>query len=475
MKLSYFLLFVCICFTGSTFAQESIKWDLQRCIDHAVSHNISILQSIKQTEIQENNLKQSKYALAPTLNASSNLNFNVGRSIDPFTNTFENQTISSHSYSMTASAILFNGNRLTNMIKLNESAYQATSYGQDLMVNQTKLAVVTAYLSIVQAEENLKNASSQFDLSTNQLDQAQKMYDVGSIDRGSLLNIQAQLANDRMGVVNAQNQVQLAYNTMMNLLQIPLDESFELEVVDIDELPSMPGESIVMIYEQALGVLPEIQQSQHQLQQAMYSEKVSKAGFYPSINIYGNLNSVYSQSARELLDPMDFETFTIGYVDDVDQTLVKTIQPVTEFGDIPYGQQIGDNFGQIFGLSMSIPIFNGLQTVTQVENAKLNTEIAELQLDNVKTTLRSEITLAYTNLLAARSRYDAAVSSEEAQRMNYEFSEKRFNAGLLNGTDLLNAKNMWIQSQTQLVNAKYEYVFRNLLIRYYQGVELSLN
>jgi outer membrane protein len=96
-----------------------------------------------------------------------------------------------------------------------------------------------------------------------------------------------------------------------------------------------------------------------------------------------------------------------------------------------------------------------------------------LALENTKNQLLNDITNAFTNLQLANSRYEAAKLSEEAQLLNFEFSEKRFDAGAANTVDLLTAKNQWFQSQLQLTNAKYEYIFRNMIIAFYKGNELK--
>ena len=121
-----------------------------------------------------------------------------------------------------------------------------------------------------------------------------------------------------------------------------------------------------------------------------------------------------------------------------------------------------------------MPLFNGYRNRTAVENAKMNTKISELNLQSTKNQLRNDVTNAYTNLKIARSRYEANTQNAKAQKLNFEFSQKRFDAGALNSVDLLTAKNQWSQAQMQLLNAKYELVFRTLIIDFYKGEELSL-
>jgi len=121
-----------------------------------------------------------------------------------------------------------------------------------------------------------------------------------------------------------------------------------------------------------------------------------------------------------------------------------------------------------------MPIFNGYRSRAALENAKLNTQITELGLENTKNQLRNDVTTAFTNLKAAKSRYEAALSNQEAQQLNFDFSQKRFEAGVMGSYELVTAKNQWGTAQIQVLNAKYEYVFRALIIDFYKGKQLQL-
>ncbi|MFA5245942.1 MAG: TolC family protein, partial [Pedobacter sp.] len=76
-------------------AQERIT--LKRATELVIENNLQIKQAQFSEALSEENLEQSKLAVFPTLNASTGLNFNFGRSIDPLTNQFINQAITSTS------------------------------------------------------------------------------------------------------------------------------------------------------------------------------------------------------------------------------------------------------------------------------------------------------------------------------------------------------------------------------------------
>jgi outer membrane protein len=285
--------------------------------------------------------------------------------------------------------------------------------------------------------------------------------------------LKAQSASDQVAKVNAQNAIQIAYNTLINLMQLPLDQAMEIEQMDITSLPEYPSESVAQIYELALSNLPEIQQGELQIRQSELGEKIAGAGLQPTLSAYGNVNTVYSQSGKDIRVTEDFNTVPIGFTKDGLEPVLQP-QPVTIISDKAFGSQLTDNLGQQVGVSLSVPIFNGYRNRTALENARLNTQISELTLENTKNQLRNDVTTAYTNLKAAKSRYDAALLNTEAQQLSFDFSQKRFNAGVMNSVELLTAKNLWNQAQVQTLNAKYEYVFRALIIDFYKGNQLKL-
>ncbi len=454
-------------------AQNTPKWNLQQCINYALEHNVSIQQNELQGEILDNTTKQAKLSRIPSLNGSGSHAYNIGRTIDPFTNTFNNATIQNNSFSISTGVLLYGGSQINNTIKQNTINKAANAENAHVLRNQIALSVASTYLQIVQAEENLQVANSQKQITQAQLNRTTKLVASGSANMSAELSIKAQLANDEVNVINAQNAVQIGYNALINLLQYPLDQPLEIEHINITMLPVMLPDKVADIYEMALSNLPEIKQAKLQILQSKVGEKIAGAGLQPTLSAFGNVNTVYSQSGKEILPTNRVEAFEIGVVENTLEPVI-ALRPVQLINDKPFGSQLTDNLGQQAGLSLSVPIFNGYRSRTAVQNARVNSKISELNLVNTKNQLRSDVTTAYTNQKVAKSRYEAALLSEDAQRINFEFAQKRFNAGGSNNVDLLTAKNQWGQAQIQLINAKYELVFRALIIDFYKGKELKL-
>jgi len=148
--------------------------------------------------------------------------------------------------------------------------------------------------------------------------------------------------------------------------------------------------------------------------------------------------------------------------------------PIGTGGQIPFGEQLKNNQRYGFGINLNIPIFNGYQARTGVRNAQISVENSELQLQNTKNLLRKDIEQSYTNALAAFKRYIAnqktVVSSKEA----FRYTEEKFNVGMINSVEYNQSKNNLSSAESNLLQAKYEYIFRTKILDFYNGIPIEL-
>ena len=456
-------------FVGTTHAQEQLS--LTQCINIAKAKNISLQQAQLSLASGKIQLDQSKTNRLPNLNGNAGHNYNFGRSIDPFTNQFVNQSIQSNNFSLSSNVTLFNGFQLQNTIKQNENNLKVAEKDLEVLNNNISLSVATLYLQILLNEEQLKNSLQQKTLTEAQLKRARQMYEAGNISRSSVVNLEAQLSNDDMAIVNAKNTIRNGYAQMATLLQMTNYEDFTIEnpVVNV---PASPTPTVAQIIEKSLNVMPEIERDKLQLQSSLIGLEIAKGAYYPRLVLFGNMNTVYSQSRKERYD-ISTNFVTIGTVEGTNQNVISPFNSY-KLRTTPFGQQLGDNFGQGIGLSLSVPIYNNHRVKNNIALSKIDYQNNELILKNTEQQLKNDIVTAHANYENASAQYTASIKNEEAQKLNFEFTNDRFEAGLLNSVELLNAKNQWSTAQINASQAKYEYVFRKLILDFYQGIPLSI-
>src|SRR5690606_24324580 len=225
-KASILLLFFTLLFVRNISAQEI--WSLEKCLRYAAENSLLVKQSelnVRSALVTE---KQSKMARLPSLDASVSGGVQFGRTIDPTTNSFDNQTIGFNRYSLSAGVVLFNGNSINNTIERSKLNTQIASLDAEASEDNLYLSVATAYLNILMAEEQLENSGNQKRLSEEQLEQIDKLIKSGLRPENDRLNILAQIALNDQALVQSRNAVDLAYLQLKNLLQ--LDPLFDMKI-----------------------------------------------------------------------------------------------------------------------------------------------------------------------------------------------------------------------------------------------------
>lgn len=459
--------------TGLTSMAQTGTYTLKQCIEYAWMNNLDVRQYILNYETSKIDAKQTRTNLLPNLSANAGQNYQFGRTIDRFTNTFVNQTIRTNNISLNANFMLYNGLQNINNIKSSDALLKASEENIQTIKNQIALSISNAFLLSIQAEETIKNSKFQIESTKIRIDRAQKMVDAGTSDLSALLSLKAQLANEEFNLVNAQNSKINAIINLKTLMQMPIDEDLNIEI------PSISGELMVnvlsasQIYEIALQNMPQVKSAVFQSEASMIQSKMSRGNMAPSISLYGNLSTVYSQNAVNITGVTPTGTQVIGRTQNSnDNVLSPTFTYQTE--TIDFGKQLKDNLGQSLGLSLSWNLFSGFQVQNQYQKSKINLQISELNLLKVKNTLLTDINLAVTNYNAARAKFDAARNNVEAQKLSLDYIQKRYDAGASTSFDFIQSKNSYLQAQTNETQARYELIFRGLILEYYKGNPLIL-
>lgn len=436
-----------VVFTGAR-AQET--WSLQKCIDYALKNNIQIKQQALNSAYYNNQLGQAKFNRLPNLNASFQNNMSFGRSLGS-DNTYLDINSNSTSGSLSSNITVWNGFILNNSVKAAEFDLKASLEEMQKAKDDMMLNIAASYLEILFAEELIIVAEDLLKITQLQIDRTGKLVEAGSLAKGSLLEIEAQYAREELNVVNAQNRSQLAYLVLYQLLELPSTESFKIEKPSLPEIgANLSLLNSMDVFKNAVQLRPAVKGAEFKLESARKQLLVAKGNLLPSLSFGGNYYNFYNNKYKYPEPP-----YGIG-------------------GRIPFGEQLKSNERYGFGATLNIPIFNRYQAKTGVSNAQIQVENTELQLQSTKNLLRKDIEQAYTNALAAFKRYvanqKAVVSSKEA----FRYTEEKFNVGMINSVEYNQSKNNLSTAQSDLLQAKYEYIFRTKILDFYNGLPIEL-
>lgn len=429
----------------ATVLAQPQAWTFQQCLDTALHRNITVNQSRLSNELNKVSLEQYKANRIPSVNASANEALNLGKNIDPTTNSFVTEAYHSTNMGISSSYNLFNGLQNANTIRQYRLTVEAGQYDIEKAKNDVTLNITTGYLQVLFANEILSVAKSQAEATAVQVDRTAKMVDAGKSPESDLLQIKSQFATDNLAVITAQNQLDLAKVTLMQLMEIPITDQFNVVVPEMTEPSAVILQTNEEIYKKSLDVLPQISSAAIKTNATLMALKVTEGARWPRLNFGANLNTNFASSRKKgSVNPQ-------GY---------------------PFFEQLWDNIGQSFSLGLSIPIYSNRQIKSNIDRAKINSMTAQLNEQNTKNVLRKSIEQTYTDLKAAIKKYEATKEQLSAVKSVYENAQKKFDVGVMTATDFLIQKNNYEQSQSNLIQAKFDYIFKGKILDFYQGKEI---
>ena len=431
---------------AATAAQTPVQaqgrtWTLKQCIDHALEHNIGVKQRDNERRRQELQLSTARNSRLPDLNASVGQNFSFGRGLTA-QNTYTNTNTSSTSFSIGTGIPLFTGMSIPNTIRLNRLNLEAATADLEKAKNDIRMQVAQAYVEILYAMEMADVAHRQIAIDSMQAERLKAMVDNGKASEVELSQQQATLAQSRLTATQADNNMKLALLTLSQLLELPTPENFAVSRPGATQpstdatLPSPDA-----IYAEAAGSRPEIQAEQLRLQGTERNIAIARAALYPQLSLSAGLGTNYYKTSG--------------------------------FRAEPFSDQMKNNFSQYIGLNLSIPIFNRFQTRNNIRSAKISRETQMLQLDNTRKALYKEIQQVYYNATAAAAKYNSSSLAVRSSGNAFMLMTAKYENGKAGITEFNEAKNNYLKAESDLTQARYEYLYQTALLDFYRGHELD--
>jgi len=467
-----FITLAAILFATQLFAQEK-KWSLQDCIKYAYDNNIQVKQQALSLKNLQLDIQQSKMDILPTLSGSVGHDYSWGKSVDPFTNSFATDRIQGNSFSAYSSVTLFNGFKKRNMREKTLLAYKAGKMDSDELLDNIGLQIAAQYLNVLFSIESVEIAKNQIDITKQQVERTKKMVDAGTIAKGDLLNIQAQEATEQLQVIQAQNSLDINYLMLSHLLDLRDTKGFSIIMPEVSVDDAMVFETAETVYQFALLHQPNIQSAKLGVETAAKDIAIAKSALTPSLVLSGQIRSGYSEANKEGSDYIS-STREIGYTQNDIPVFSDMLSP-TKYSPKGFSDQLTDNLSKYVGVSLSIPVFNGLAAKTQVSKAKLGHQNSVYSLELKKQNLRKTIQQAYADAIAAKNKNKASMQKLIATKEAFKYAEKRFNVGMINSVEYNEAKKEFANSKSELIRSKYEYLFKKTILDFYMGKPLQIN
>lgn len=422
------------------------KWTMQECIDYAMANNITLQKSKLQKQSATEDLKGSKAALLPTLNASTNQSVGyqpwkdsgVSTVTNGMVNTKVDKTYYNGSYAVNAQWTVWNGNRNTNTIKLNKITEDEAELQSKETANSIQERIAQLYTQILYLDENVKVNEQMLETAKKNEERGQEMVNVGKMSKADLAQLSAQRATDEYNIVETRSQLLNYKLQLKQLLEITDETEFDVAIPEISdtmvlkEVPTLQG-----VYEQALLNRPEIERSKLAIKSSDVNLSVAKAGWLPTVSMTGS-----------------FGTST------------------NSLSSNGWGKQMKTNFDAMAGVSVSVPIYDGRSTKTSVNKAKIQQLSAQLDLLDQQKTLYSTIQEYWLNAQTNQQKYKAACATVESEQQSFDLLQEQFRLGLKNIVELMTGKDNLLSAQQNQLQSKYQTIYNQQMLKFYETGEM---
>lgn len=429
------LLNIIVAFTVLLSGASAQDWTLEQCLEYAKENSISVLQAIHQLETAEQNVIAAKGAFAPNLSASTGQNIGYSGML-----TDNGQGYYSANYGINMGMTLYNGGKLSYNKKQSDILVEARNAGILSTQKEIEISILKAYLQVLSAHENVKIAESMLELSGQELERSQILFEAGKITKADLAQVKAQYSQNNYNLISGKNNLRSRIMELKQLLELDITTSFNVaipEISDQEVLQALP--EMLDIYNQAMLTMPQIKEAQLNIQASEYNLKNAKAGYIPSVSLSAGLSGSYNTGKGTNL-----------------------------------GQQFTNSLAPSAGISISIPIYDQSKTKTSVAKAKIEHQQTELSYQQTEKQIAKYVESLYIDAQSAQSNYLAAIDKLASIQESYTLLAEQFNVGMKNTVELLSGQNDLLAAQLQLAQSRYQAVISIQLLNILQDKEIKV-
>lgn len=428
---------------GVLQAHAQQQWTLQDCISYAMKNNITLQKALLQQQMESEAVKGSKGSLLPTVSASTSHSVGyrpwqdngVSTVTNGQVNTKVDHTYYNGSYGINAQWTVWNGNRNHNNVKLSELSERQASLAAEQTANSIQERIAQLYVQILYEDEAVKVNKASLETSTKNEERGKTMVEVGKMSKADLAQLTAQRASDEYSVVDAQAQLANYKLQLKQLLELTGDDAFDVAVPaqsDQQALADIP--TLQSVYDQALMTRPEIENAQLAIESSQVNVNIAKAGKMPTVSLNGGVSSSTNSLSNN-----------------------------------NWGHQMKYNLNSQAGVTVSVPLFDGRQTKTSVNRAKLQQQQAQLDLQDEQKKLYQTIEGYWLDANTNQQRFKSALLTVESEQMSYDLLSEQFRLGLKNIVELMNGKDKLLTAQQNKLQSKYQTILSMQLLQFYQG------
>ena len=415
------------------FGQDN--WGLDKCIDYALNNNLNIKESQLDVDLSKASLNKTTFNYLPSLDANASHGYNWGQQIDPFTNTFATEQVRSNNFYLSSSVILFSGLQNYHTKQQAKSAYRVQQYNIEIQQRNLKIDVTAAYLQVVLNQEILSTYQEQIKLTEQQKERTKLLIEANRKTKSELLEIEAQLSLNELNVTKATNDIKTATLLLKQLINLPKETIFKVKKTELVQPPEQ-------LTELDYTSLVEIEQAKERVNSSFKSLQIAKGNIYPRLSLNASVGSGFSGNNTELN--------TNG-----------------EFVPKAFNTQFDENLYQSVTLALSIPILDRHQTTFNIQRARIEVEKSKINQERTIQDIQNKIEQLKIDIDNAQSELTSSGKALNFAQLSAENAKLQYENGVINFTAFNEINTKLFVAQSNLIQAKFKYHFKNKLILIY--------
>ena len=426
-------------------ASSQKLWNLDDCMRYAVKNSNKLKSHELTKDDTKKDLSESQLAFLPTISASTSLNNNYGRSIDPETNSYVSTSNLSNNYGAYADVDIFNGLQNVNNLKIAKVAKQRAELEGQQIETSVATNTMNAYYQAVFAYGAYQIAREELEESRQLYEKKKAEHEVGLANISDLAQLESRVSQSEYNITNLKGMYRKKVVTLKNEMYFPLD----VELV-VDTLLNPTGELIhgqenmKEIFEMTKNELPEFKMWDVDVRIKELELSKARAQMYPTFKASGGVSTGYSKFFGK-----DSASKTIGF-----------------------SQQFEDRMGENIGVSLSIPIFGGLTRRKNMQRKRNDYERAQITRTEQSREIESLVYQAVIDLESYQEQSNKSISNVKANELSYKTTVAKYKEGLSTVVDLQTVQTNLSRAKIDQLRAYLNYKMQDRIVGYYKGESL---
>lgn len=434
-----FVISICWFAIGNFLMNSKKLMTLHDCMEYAVSNSTKI-------RIQEADISDKKLAIrdailgafTPYIGASTSASYNFGRSIDPQTNTYFNQTSFNNSYSLSASITIFDGLSSINNVKISKTGLLISQSEEKQIEADICLSVMETFYNVVYNKRLAEVYQAQIETAEKSLELCKMQEELGQKGYADVVQMEADLADRKYDYITTFNKYEEQLINLESLIFWSENYPLEIDTSTSDILPTMDFDEVAVL-DYARNYNPQVKMAEMTLLNAKRAHTVAKWSLLPTISLYGGWSTSYYTSSG------------VTYPN--------------------FRSQFSNNAGEYVQIGISQPIYDGLQNISNIKKKKNARIVAENELEQKIMDIESEVKRAMQDCRGASVDYSQAKTKSNVQEEAYRLNIMKLEQGLISPLEFQTANNNYLKAKADEMNSLFQYLLKSAVVKYYSGIE----